>query len=469
MIALYIPGTDPSRVYYGTDTRVFIILAGAALGVISVGTPTVPRAARIPVQVVGVAAASVLAFMMATLTATSSFLYEGGYLLVALLMVATLVAAAQPGPNPMGALFRWKPLVGLGLISYGVYLWHWPIGLWLDETDTGLTGAALFVARCACTLLVALASYYLVEMPIRSGGLRRLGRIPSTLVPAVGVASVAALIVIPAASSPSIVAAPPHPKVARSATIVSTVVTQNYASAPRCDGGAPPVPLDPTRTLRVQLVGNSVAQEVRGCLQTILAARQATLEGASPSGFLFCNQVPDIERQVRAPATRPDAAVLFAFIGYDPDCGAPWHGPVDELVSVWKRAGTHVFLVPSVPFIAGTAHSPALDASAQLESAYYRQLAAEDPEDVTYLDAGQFIRDATGTYTWRMPCLQGGEAGCDTDDTVAVRFYDGLHFCGDERYYERGCTAPQFEAGERRVAASIAVGLIPALETLYGR
>ncbi|MFI5054708.1 MAG: acyltransferase family protein, partial [Acidimicrobiia bacterium] len=175
MLTLYSPGADPSRVYYGTDTRAFIVLVGASLGVLSAGTPVVSRSTRGLLIGIGSAAAVMLGIMMTTLTTSSAFLYEGGYGLIALIMVVILAAAAQPGANPLARFFEWRALVGLGLISYGVYLWHWPIGLWVTTANTDLDGPGLFVLRCVLTLGAALASYYLVEMPIRRGVLGRLG------------------------------------------------------------------------------------------------------------------------------------------------------------------------------------------------------------------------------------------------------------------------------------------------------
>ena len=61
------------------------------------------------------------------------------------------------------------PLRALGRISYGVYLWHWPIIVWMSPERTHLDGPALLVARTAMTLGVALLSYHLLEMPIRRG------------------------------------------------------------------------------------------------------------------------------------------------------------------------------------------------------------------------------------------------------------------------------------------------------------
>jgi hypothetical protein len=377
-------------------------------------------------------------------------------------MVVVLVAAAQPRRNPLAAFFEWRPLVGLGLISYGVYLWHWPIGLWITEANTGLDGPALFVARSALTLAAALASYFLVEMPIRRGALRRLGRVRSSVVPLAGVTAIVVLFLVPAKTFPSVATPPAHVK----PTAGAAGVTAQYAAAPRCDGGPAPQPVNPSRKLRVQLEGNSIAGEIRTCLGQILEARNVRLEGVNPPGFLLCNVIPDIERQVKNPATHPDAAVLFVLVAFDGRCGEPWHWPVDRLVSIWKKAGTHVYLVPSVPFVPGTKEAESLSPGPELEIEYYRKLAAEDPKHITFVDAGKFIRDTNGNYVWRMPCVPGGEPGCDEQGTVGVRYVDGFHFCTDPDFAAHGCAGAAQQAGERRGAASIASDLVPSLQAL---
>ena len=126
---------------------------------------------------------------------------------------------------------------------------------------------------------------------------------------------------------------------------------------------------------------------------------------------------------------------------------------------------------PRVPGAVGSlgARQPEGDISAGgplLEAEYYQQLADADPAHVTLLDAGTFLRDADGVYGWRMPCVNGGEPGCDAQNTVGVRWTDGFHFCTNIAFATQGCLVLEDQAGERRAAAAVAQGLIPSLEAL---
>ena len=79
-----------------------------------------------------------------------------------------------------GAL-AWRPLTALGVISYGVYLYHWPIYLWLSPERTGLPAAPLLLLRVTLTITLATASFLFLEQPILRG--TRSPLIPERLVP----------------------------------------------------------------------------------------------------------------------------------------------------------------------------------------------------------------------------------------------------------------------------------------------
>jgi hypothetical protein len=98
-------------------------------------------------------------------TQSSSWLYQGGLAGYALMSCLFIVAAVRKGPVRSLLSMRW--LCALGAISYGVYLFHWPIYLWLTPRRTGLDPWPLFALRLGVTLVLAIVSARLIEMPIR--------------------------------------------------------------------------------------------------------------------------------------------------------------------------------------------------------------------------------------------------------------------------------------------------------------
>jgi peptidoglycan/LPS O-acetylase OafA/YrhL len=447
-------GESLDRLYYGTDARLFMILLGSAVGAIAVGRPQLSGRWRSAVIVGGSIAG--LAVLVATFTVrtTDAWLYRGGYVGVAVVLCVIMVGTAQSGPNPLSRVLSLRPLVGLGLISYGVYLWHWPISVWLTPASTGFDGVVLFAVRSALTLVVSLASYRLLEQPIRRGELARLGRLQPVAAPlAVGVLALALL--VPVAIYPAFPEAPEGeaPLLASSA---------GYAVAPRCDAPSNDGPVDPNQQLRFQLIGNSLAGEVRDCLTEIMAARGAEHYTVNPPKFLLCNEAPAIEEQINE--VKPHFAVLFVFVAYDDRCGTPWHATVDRLIDAWIAAGTHVFLVPTVSVPEGGRME--FQPGADQEREYYEQRAAADPANITAVDAGVFLRDSEGTYLWRMPCVAPDEPGCREDGSAPVRFVDGVHFCTSADFAKQGCIRDEDSAGQRRASSAIALRIIETMSRL---
>ena len=238
-----------ARLYYATDTRAQAILVGACLGAFE---PLV-RGSRLGARLSdrrwrtglgGAAACSALFLVWAfhTVGGGAAFLYEGGFFLVALATtVVVTVAVHHPAALTARAL-SWAPVVYVGRISYGLYLYHWPIFLALDHQRSGLSGPALLAARLAATFAVAALSFHLLEQPVRSGRFRP--RIQLGLgVPAGAVATSALVIAtsIPAAAALS----------AGSRVIASPV---RVAPATAAVQGA----ATPARVVNVLLVGDSM-------------------------------------------------------------------------------------------------------------------------------------------------------------------------------------------------------------------
>jgi peptidoglycan/LPS O-acetylase OafA/YrhL len=159
--------TDTNRIYFGTATRAFELLAGSLLAIALGGRSFTPRSARgrLALQAVGLGAMIVLIGAFARIHIENKWLYRGGLWVAAAVTVAILVAVRSRGP--LARAMAWRPLVALGLISYGVYLYHWPLFIWLTPTTTHLDGLALAAVRLGATFTLAIASYRLLEQPIR--------------------------------------------------------------------------------------------------------------------------------------------------------------------------------------------------------------------------------------------------------------------------------------------------------------
>jgi peptidoglycan/LPS O-acetylase OafA/YrhL len=168
MLALF-DGGDPTRVYMGTDTRASSILIGAALGT-RPAVAWVNRAVQARphiVDLVMVVAIGIIATMWITIDgASSAMLFRGG-LLVHSGLAAIVVAFAAVRLGWVTRLLGTGVLQWFGRLSYSLYLWHWPVYAVLNTRRTGLDGLELLAVRVAVSIAFALASYHLVEVPLR--------------------------------------------------------------------------------------------------------------------------------------------------------------------------------------------------------------------------------------------------------------------------------------------------------------
>jgi len=190
MALMYRPGHDPTVLYYRTDTRAQAVLVGAALaallsargatadaggtsGGVERARPGRWDAWRRPVLVMaGWLGAAVTVAAWVTADGRSPPLYRGGFGIVALGAAAVIAAVVRLPGGILARALGWGPLPALGRVSYGVYLWHWPVFLAVTAARTGLVGPPLLAVRVLVTAGLAAVSYHVVEMPVRRGAVR---------------------------------------------------------------------------------------------------------------------------------------------------------------------------------------------------------------------------------------------------------------------------------------------------------
>jgi peptidoglycan/LPS O-acetylase OafA/YrhL len=457
---LYHPGADPSRVYYGTDTRAQSLLMGAALAMLLLQRgPLSSRPARNTLQIAALACAVGLGWVWATASGDSVFLYRGGFLLLAAAVAVVIAASVQPKAGPIGRLLSLPPLRGLGLISYGVYLWHWPVYLVLTPDRTGWDGYGLFAARVLVTLAIAVVSYRVIEMPVRRGAFRQW-RASWTLAPATAASLAVALLLVTRGGVPVF---------SLSTSLSSAMPSADLISQP---GGAGEADSAPTR---VTVMGDSVALTMGQGLE-----REGPAWGLSVSNVagLGCGFLPGGEEELDhygkwsaekadtcrkwrstwssdVDAFRPDV-VVFLFGPWDTldlkvggrllEVGTPeWEAyALNELghaVDVLSSRGAKVMLLTSPCF---KPRDLGLDAPAYVRlnpervgvlNDLYWEFARQHPDQVVIVDLNRFV------------CPEG-EATDVTIDGVRLR-EDGVHFTPEGADLVARWLAPEITAAAR--------------------
>lgn len=175
---------DVNRAYFGTDSRAQALLIGcavaAALPAIRARLTPTRSAAPAPLAIVlaalSVPAVLVVGWLWSRADGSAGWLYRGGLTAGAVAMAVLLAHVVLQPRSPIARALAVPPLVWLGRISYGVYLWHWPLFLLLNHERTGLTGPGLLALRLAATLVVSVVSYVVIEQPIRTGRWPGTGR-----------------------------------------------------------------------------------------------------------------------------------------------------------------------------------------------------------------------------------------------------------------------------------------------------
>lgn len=298
-------GGSTGRAYFGTDTRLMELCIGVILATVLSGRFTaVTQRARSWLVLPGLFAVVVTGWSWTHFTVESRSLYPWGLLMTAACSAALITAALQPGL--ISSALSVAPMRWIGRLSYGIYLIHWPVFLWLTPTRTDLGAWPLFVLRMAVTLVLAMASNRLVEDPIRRR--RRLtGPIRGAVVPGF-IGAVLIVLVLTTADLPAV-----------------RELDRASATGPIAAAAPPPT--------RVLIVGDRLAASLGAGLANVDASTFVVKVGADPDcgvvtgGFV---QLPDgtVEfdsarcRSVRAHQQATEAA-------FRPDVVLVWSGMRD--------------------------------------------------------------------------------------------------------------------------------------------
>ncbi|HET9072967.1 MAG TPA: acyltransferase family protein [Solirubrobacteraceae bacterium] len=366
-IMLFHGGAGQNRVYFGTDTRATGLLSGAALaitmarlrlgghldaGAWQTGGDRGARAGARPGQTrrtgagagvsrtptVSLASGAVLGLtlvLMAVANGNDTWLYPWGFLLFDALAVA-LIATIMTTPRAIASrLFTLTSLRWVGKISYGLYLWHFPLFLWLDTGSTGLHGLPLLVLRLLVTGLISVASYVIVEQPIRQ---RRMPVwLMRGLAPVTAGAGVVALALAASAAAIPNPGAPVHPRaVPRNLAGTQAACAVPLANTPTSGAVAPP-PADISSFQTKSLARGSVTWPVANTTKsfTTCPPKRALLIGDS---IAFTIGVPYLYDEQDYGMAISDAAQLgcaFSIRG-ELNVNGRWETPTPECVDALR-------------------------------------------------------------------------------------------------------------------------------------
>lgn len=441
-IVVYDP-LQTDRIYFGSLTRTAELVAGVLLA-LAIGTE-MPGRFRRRAQVFGVVSlgGAVGAFVVVDLSTDG--LYRGGFWLMALASVGIIAGVLVEGP--LQRLLSWRPLTTLGLFSYGIYLYHWPLFVWLDSDRTGLDGWSLVVLRLAATAAATVASFVVLERPIREARFAGRPLVGLGVAATVGVLVGAWLVAhdaddrAVAGEAPSIVLSV-EPQVAsgnepaREAAVggVDPAITE------AADGTAVSSTTAPPARLRTAVImGDSLVHQAYPTIRDrlIRAGVESSVIGG-PGETLMTDQAAWLDDLERAMTEKdPDVVILQSCCGTgDPNRPDPYVDArgvelVPDSVEVWeewrrlaqkyteiaRRGGALVLWILAPPANTNGYYGP-IEARIDVANDIYAGIAACS-DMVATVDWG-LLAGTDGDYVEALPDENG--------DLIRVRSEDGLHF-----------------------------------------
>jgi peptidoglycan/LPS O-acetylase OafA/YrhL len=338
MALLYHPSLDPSRVYYGTDTRAFELLAGAALAMVWPSAKLrgdVPLGARRVLDGAGLIGLIAIFTMIWRTGQYSPFLYQGGFVALSAATVLLLAALAHPACR-IGVALGWGPLRWIGERSYGIYLWHLPIIALTTPADAHGVDLARAAAQVAATFCVAALSWRYLEQPIRHDALGRLWRqlsaegwrpaaLPRRSWPALGAALALLVLVVVGMAGVGLRASGESDLLAGARATSSTVGVSAHGSGDLGSAAEPQIPAGPA------------AAQQTSC-SAVIHIGDSTSEGLTSPDYL-----PDPSQRMQAQYARVGVKVQHYEIAGARSIVERYEGQPNayEAARAWKRRGYH--------------------------------------------------------------------------------------------------------------------------------
>ena len=354
LIGLSFTGVSQNSLYLGSHTRMASVGMGAALAAwTQLGDRAPGRRSLTPLfGTLGWIGAVILAVTWTTIGLHDTALYRGVLTLAGLAAVAVLASVTNGSSKAMSSGLSVAPLRWLGLISYGLYLWHWPIFLWLDEPRTGLSGPLLFAVRVLASLAAAVVSYEWLEKPIRHGALPA----PKATWAAAGSFAVIVMLVT------GVAVGAPQGGLGRNTTANGAVLTKANGDAPVLATYGDSVSELITSEGMVPLakeLGVTILDNGRWACEPLghLPAR----DGFGPTTH-WVSCLDQIKASVGKLPAKPDVVMVqFGGSQFDVQIDGKWHGPCDatyqdaytkaylEIIDTLKQIGAPIVVVGQVP------------------------------------------------------------------------------------------------------------------------
>lgn len=181
MAFLFKEGQDPSRIYFGTDTRMFSILLGAGLAVIwpsSLLKAKIVNTSRIILDVIGLLSLLTIIWMFFSMSGESDLTYHGGMFFFSLISMILIATVAHPGAD-MNKLLTNPVFSWLGKRSYGIYLYQYPVMIFYEAHIQNIAAHPWINALIEITLIVIIShlSYTYIELPLQHFDYRKTRKV----------------------------------------------------------------------------------------------------------------------------------------------------------------------------------------------------------------------------------------------------------------------------------------------------